>query len=228
MDIINFQKLTLIDFKGLLATTVFTPSCNFRCGYCHNPHLVEATCDSSVEREFFKFLETRRDVLEGVCITGGEPTLQKGLEDFIRRVKGLGFRVKLDTNGSNPSIVSDLISKSLLDYVALDIKSSKANYKDVTGSDIDVDLVLTTLEILKYSSVSFECRSTVLPKYHSGVDFTDMLKLVSGVEYYLQNYCSSNKVLDSSLRSESSFNSVSLSGMQDEANKIVKKCYVRS
>ena len=142
MKISGLQKLTLLDYPGKMACTVFTYGCNFRCPFCHNALLVtEENSDCIDEDEFFSFLKKRQGILDGVCISGGEPTLQKDLPEFISKIKALGYYVKLDTNGSSPLLLKKLIEEKLIDYVAMDIKNSPAKYDITCGCRVDIDVV---------------------------------------------------------------------------------------
>ena len=149
MKISGLQKLTLLDYPGKMACTVFTYGCNFRCPFCHNAMLVtEENSDSISEDEFFTFLKKRQGILDGVCISGGEPTLQKDLAEFIGKIKAMGYAVKLDTNGSKPEVLRNLIEENLLDYVAMDIKNSPAKYSLTCGCEVDIALIKESVSII--------------------------------------------------------------------------------
>jgi len=172
MKIKGLQKTTLIDFPGKVACTIFTAGCNFRCGFCQNPDLIKV--DSSLpdlsEKEFFSFLESRKKWLQGVCITGGEPTLQKDLPEFCEKIKELGFEVKLDSNGSNPLMLKELIEKNLVDFIAMDIKTSQEKYSDLCETQVDLDKIKESVELIKNSGLDYEFRSTVIPEFFSKED----------------------------------------------------------
>ena len=138
MDIAGLVKCSTVDYPGMLSCAVFVQGCNFNCFFCHNRGLIEGQVQLIPEREIFSFLKSRQGLLDGVVISGGEPTLQAGLEAFISKVKAFGFKVKLDTNGSNPSVLKELIEKNLLDYVALDYKAPFNRYKEICGMDADI------------------------------------------------------------------------------------------
>lgn len=169
MIIRGFQTLTLLDYPGKLAATVFTGNCNFRCRYCHNSGLV---CEPEKEQEIgedqvFGFLEKRKGILEGVCITGGEPTLQEGLADFIRHVRELGYAVKLDTNGYRPEVLYGLIEDGLLDYVAMDIKTDKERYAEICGVEgLDLSRIEESVRLIRESGMDYEFRTTVVREYY--------------------------------------------------------------
>lgn len=192
MNISGIQKLTLLDFPGKLACTVFTAGCNFRCPFCHNASLVlPGMSDRIDERELLSFLKKREGILEGVCITGGEPCLQPDLETFIGKVRDIGFAVKLDTNGSFPEKLSSLLEKGLLDYVAMDIKTSKERYAEVCGVQNEklFENVQKSVEILKSSSVPHEFRTTTARELQTKEDFEKIGRWLSGEKrYFIQQY----------------------------------------
>ncbi len=199
MKLGGLQKLTLLDFPQKVACTVFTPGCNFRCPFCHNASLVLSEDDEFSVDEFFSFLKKRQGLLEGVCITGGEPLLQKDIEDFIREIKNLGFLVKLDTNGSFPEKLSKLLP--LLDYVAMDIKNSPKKYLITAGVDYDIlDKVNQSIQILRSSCTEYEFRTTVTKELHSIEDFDQIGIWLEGVpRYYLQAFIDSGNILSQNI-----------------------------
>ena len=196
MILSGLQKLTLLDFPGRIATTVFTRGCNMRCQFCHNASLVVGRADMISEEEFFAFLESRRGRLGGVCVSGGEPTLNQDLPDFIRKIKNMGFEVKLDTNGTNPDMLDNLISEGLVDYVAMDIKSSEKRYYDVAGRCVDIDSIKRSIDILLSGKVDYEFRTTVAKPLFSAGDFTEIGKMIKGAKrYYLQGFLDSGDIV---------------------------------
>ncbi len=196
----GLQKLTLLDFPGRIAATVFTGGCNFRCPFCHNASLVlpEKFGETLPEEEFFSFLNKRRGILEGVCITGGEPTLQGDLPEFIKKIKDLGFLVKLDTNGTNPEMLEKLIDDGLIDYAAMDIKSSGEGYPRAIGiKDCNLEKIEKSIEILRKCKLDFEFRTTVVKGLHKKEDFEKIGKWLKGNEkYYLQAFKDSGDLID--------------------------------
>jgi len=198
MEIKGLNKLTLLDFPGKMACVVFLPRCNFRCPFCHNKSLVLSpdTQPEISEEEFFAFLEKRRGILEGVCITGGEPTLYKDLERFIDDIKKLGYLVKLDTNGYNPEVLKKVLPK--LDYVAMDIKNSPEKYPETVGvTKFDVDKIFESVRILRESDIDFEFRMTVAPELQELDDFEKVGEWLAGSEkFYLQGYKDSGDVIN--------------------------------
>lgn len=201
MRITGLIKTTLLDFPGKVACTVFTYGCNFRCSFCHNALLVtEENNDNISEDEFFSFLSKRHGILDGVCISGGEPTLQKDLPEFIRKIKAMGFAVKLDTNGYEPEILSQLIDEKLLDYVAMDIKSSPDSYSEICGVNINTDKIKRSVDILKNSGIDYEFRTTCVKEYHTKETFEDIASWLEGnSKYFLQHFEDSGNLIGSNL-----------------------------
>ena len=202
----GLQRMTLIDYPGKVAATVFTAGCNFRCPFCHNPELVikseflVSPDDNTLEKEFFEFLKTRQGKLDGVCITGGEPTIQTDLIEFIVKIKKLGFAVKLDSNGTRPDVLKELLDKKLLDYVAMDIKSGLDNYENVCGIKMDLERIKLSVDLVKNSGVDYEFRTTVVPGLHTVKEFEDVAKWLAGSQrYILQKYEDNGKILDKTL-----------------------------
>ena len=223
----GLQKFTLIDYPGKLACTVFAQGCDFRCPFCHNPELViidEKTPQIS-EEEFFDFLQKRRGKLDGVCINGGEPAIQSDLENFIQKIKDLGFLVKLDTNGARPDTLQKLIDQELIDYIAMDIKAplgansqflipnSQKNDKSrklsgqitkyeeaIGGVKIDIEKIKESVFIIMNSPIEYEFRTTAVPGLHAEEDFIEIAKWLKGARvYYLQEY-RDIKILDENLK----------------------------
>lgn len=201
MNLGGYQRLTLIDYPGKIATTVFTVGCSFRCPFCHNPELVlKPGIKNNLEEEFFNFLEKRKERLDGVCITGGEPTIQPDLVGFIEEIKKMGFSVKLDTNGSRPDILRNIIQKKMVDYIAMDIKDSLEKYKKTTGGKADVGRTKLSVEMIMSSKIPYEFRTTVVPGIHTENDFELIAKWIEGARaYYLQEY-RETKILDPDLK----------------------------
>ena len=191
MKIQGLQKMTLLDFPGRVACTVFLGGCDFRCPFCHNYELVEGPMPETVtEDEFFAFLEKRQGLLDGVAITGGEPCLRKDLPEFIAHIREAGFAVKLDTNGNHPQMLVRLLEDGLLDYVAMDIKNSPAKYAQTIGlPEIDLEPISESIALLMQSGVPYEFRTTVICEYHEARDFEEIGEWISGAErYFLQPF----------------------------------------
>jgi len=189
----GLQKLTLIDFPGRLAATVFLTGCNFRCPFCYASELVLPEKIKNQpkisEKEFFQFLKERKNLIEGVVLCGGEPTTSKNLVSLIKKIKKMGFFVKLDTNGSDPTLLKKLIDGKLVDYVAMDIKGPKERYSQFAGVKVDIKKIQKSIDILKEGKVDFEFRSTIVPTLHRKEDVIEMAKWIRGAKrYYLQNF----------------------------------------
>lgn len=199
MSIHGLNKLTLLDYPGKVAATIFLGSCNFRCPFCHNRDLVLNPMGQPVieTEEILKFLKKRQGILDGVCITGGEPSLYLGLEDLIRQIRALGFSIKLDTNGFRPAVVKELVSKQLLDMVAMDIKSSPEGYSQATGIDcLDLTPIRETVRFLMEGHVPYEFRTTVVKELHNRETFEAIGQWIGGcAAYYLQAYKDSDTVI---------------------------------
>lgn len=198
MKICGLQKTTLLDFPGHVAATVFTGGCNLRCPFCHNSELLGNDAPPAfTEEEIFRFLSRRKGILEGVAITGGEPTLQPDLRNFILRVRELGFLIKLDTNGTQPDVLKALCSDGLIDYVAMDIKTCKERYPAVAGiPSVNMASIEESMDFLKGGSVPYEFRTTVVKELHSAADFEKIGPWIAGCpNYYLQNFIDSENVL---------------------------------
>lgn len=203
MTISGLQKLTLLDYPGKVAATLFLNGCNFRCPFCQNAPLVEnPQADGQLSsEEVLAFLKKRQGLLDGVCITGGEPTLSPGLEELIRQIRALGYLIKLDTNGSRPEVLKHLVSEGLLDYAAMDIKSSRAGYAKVSGLDAQRGAVLLkrveeSVDFLMSCGLDYEFRTTVVKELHDASDFADIADWLAGCKhYYLQSYRDSENIL---------------------------------
>lgn len=195
--------MTLIDFPGVIATTVFTVGCSFRCPFCHNPELViksQFPALNDLENEFFVHLEKRKGRLEGVCITGGEPTIQPDIIEFIKKIKAMGYLVKLDSNGTRPDVLRKVIQEKLVDFIAMDIKSSPRNYSKTVGLKADIKRIKLSVEMIMNSRIPYEFRTTVVPGIHTEKDFVEIGKWIRGAKsYYLQEY-RDGIVLDNKLR----------------------------
>ena len=199
MRIVGLMKTTLLDYPGKVASTIFTGGCNFRCPYCHNGDLVlnHTTMEPYSEEEIFSHLNKRKNTLNGVCITGGEPTLQTELPEFIRKVKSLNLLIKLDTNGTNPAMLRSLLDEGLLDYVAMDIKHCKSKYNDVACmNSLDMQSIEESVDILKNCNIDYEFRTTVTRELHKMEDFEEIGQWIEGSKaYYLQPYKESEQVI---------------------------------
>ena len=191
MRICGLQKVTLLDFPGHVACTVFLGGCNFNCPFCYNASLIGSVDAEELmsSDEFFKYLNNRKGILDGVAITGGEPLLHKEVKEFIQRIKNLGFKVKLDTNGSFPKVLKNLIDEQLVDYVAMDIKNTLDKYCLTVGCKINIVDIKESIQILINSNIDYEFRTTIVKEYHSIDEFTKIGELIKGAKkYFLQCY----------------------------------------
>ena len=198
MIISGLQKLTLLDFPGHTACTVFTSSCNFRCPFCHNASLVENRAEETIpEEEFFSFLSKRHGILDGVAITGGEPTLQPDLYGFIERIAREGFKVKLDSNGYRPETLRELLASGNVSYVAMDIKSSREHYAEASGiKNLDISKIEKSVEIIRSSGVEYEFRTTAVKGIHTPHDFISIGSWLGDVpRFFIQKFTDSGDVL---------------------------------
>ena len=203
MTISGMQKLTLLDYPGNTACLIFTQGCNFRCPFCHNKDLLSDCSENEIieENEVFHYLEKRKGLIDGVCISGGEPLLQRDIENFISKVKDMGFKVKLDTNGSSPSKLKRLIDNGLVDYVAMDIKNNFLNYDKTSGIErINIENIKRSIDILENSSIEYEFRTTVVKELHNLIQLEEICKYLGpNVKYYIQNYKDCDTVLQNGL-----------------------------
>lgn len=188
MKIAGFQKTSFVDFPKCVSCVVFTPLCNMRCSYCHNKHILSGDYPIIPELTVFDYLQKRKGMIKGVVVSGGEPTLQPDLERFVCSVKEMGYRVKLDTNGTNPNVLKKLCEKGYVDYVAMDIKAPLEKYDQICGSDIDKQRIKESIDFLKTSGIMHEFRTTFCPEL-TKEDILDISKkIVQQSDYYLQQY----------------------------------------
>lgn len=202
MNISGFTKLTLLDFPQKLACIVFTQGCNYNCAFCQNSGLIKCQKENLIEHEeVFNYLKKRKNVIEGVVISGGEPTIQPRLIDFIRKIKKLGLAVKLDTNGSNPQIIQKLLNENLIDYIAMDVKNIFDEYDPIVNlKKVNIANIKKSIEIIKKSQIDHEFRTTIMKNYHNLEKITRICEyLGKDQKYYLQNFEDSESVLDKTL-----------------------------
>lgn len=203
MTISGMQKLTLLDYPGNTACLIFTQGCNFRCPFCHNKSLLNDFSENEIieEQEVFNYLEKRKGLIDGVCISGGEPLLQKDIVKFITKIKTMGYKIKLDTNGSSPSKLKNLIDSKLVDYVAMDIKNDFLNYDKTSGIErINVENIKRSIHILEESNIEYEFRTTVVKEFHNLIQLEKICEYLGpNVRYYIQNYKECDTVLQEGL-----------------------------
>jgi len=199
MQIAGFQKTTLLDYPNHVAATVFLGSCNFRCPFCHNKDLVLHPYNlPGISMDYIlSYLHKRKNILDGICITGGEPTLYNALTDFIKKVRQLDLKIKLDTNGYEPDTLIHLCESGLIDYVAMDVKGTMEKYPQICGfADLDIKRIKSSVDFLINSKQPFEFRTTIIKEFHSEQDFNKIGKWLEGAPaYYLQRYKDSDQVI---------------------------------
>lgn len=195
MKISGMQKLSLVDYDGHMATTLFTSGCNFACPFCHNAGLV-TQIDQSVqisEDEIFEHLQKRKGIIDAVVISGGEPTLQLGLIDFAKKIKNLGLLIKLDTNGTNPKVIKKLVKLGLIDYIAMDIKNSPQKYQTTTAKKVNMADIMESINYIMSCGVDYEFRTTIVSELHNINDIDEMGKMIKGAnKWFLQKYVDSD------------------------------------
>lgn len=220
MRISGIQKLTLLDYPGKTACIIFCYGCNFLCPFCHNALLVTEKAESFIsEEEIFSFLKKRRGILDGVCVTGGEPTLQKDLKEFLGKIKALGYSVKLDTNGYKPEVLKEIIDEGLCDYVAMDIKNTPTKYALTVGREIDRDRIKKSIAVLREGKVPCEFRTTVVKDFHTKEDIKEIAELLKGeIPWYLQQFKDSGQLIEEGLSPYSKEEMAELT----EAAKVIK------
>ena len=214
MRIGGFNKLTTQDFPGNLACIIFTSGCNFNCDYCYNRDLVESKAPEIKEEEIFSYLEERKSMLDGVVISGGEPTIWDDLIPFIKKIREYGFKVKLDTNGYRPEVLKEIIDNKLVDYIAMDIKAIFNEYFKVIKKNIDTDKLLESIELIKKSNIDHEFRTTIIKGIHTIEDLEKMINLVDGDPYFLQNF-----------RMEDTVKAKKMEGFTEEELKNIKEYF---
>jgi pyruvate formate lyase activating enzyme len=220
MIIKGIQKLTLIDYPGHIACTIFTFGCNFRCPFCYNRSLVIDDSTPAIPmNEVFDFLSERREFLEGVVVCGGEPCIHSDLPDFIAKVKQMGFLVKLDTNGTNPGMLSDLISQNLIDYVAMDVKAPWQKYEQVVKVRVRLKDIKESFNLMVKSGIDHEVRTTVVPKIHTEKDVVKIARQVRKAKRYFLQQFAPLKTLDPSFMRVKPFSLEHLKRMQEKCNR---------
>ncbi|KKQ78499.1 MAG: Anaerobic ribonucleoside-triphosphate reductase activating protein [Parcubacteria group bacterium GW2011_GWC2_38_7] len=224
----GLQKTTLVDYPGKIAATIFTIGCNYRCSFCHNPEIVKGIAKVIPEESVLDFLKSRKDLLDGVCITGGEPTMQDDLINFIKKIKHLGYSVKLDTNGYRPQILKKLFSKKLLDYVAMDIKAPWKKYSKIVNRTENLDNVKESVLMIRESGVPYEFRSTVLPALHSEKDIVAMARQIKGSDkYFLQQFRPVGTLVDPDFINKVTYTKKQLTEIMQSFKDWFKVCKVR-
>ena len=228
--IVGFAKTSLLDWDGMVATTVYLQGCNLRCPFCHNPDLISATAEvEEVPWEAVEeYLLDNNDFIDGVVITGGEPTQNEDLPDLIRKVRALGLKVKLDTNGTNPEMVEDLLRAGLLDFVAMDLKAPvDRQYDQLCGTEVDLEKIKRSIHLLMTSGVDYEFRTTVVPHYLKAADIEMMASFIGGAKKYALQQFKNDRTLDRRLSQVDPYSEGEVLGMAETARKYVRKVVVR-
>ena len=203
MKVAGYEKISLQDYPNHISCIIFTQGCNLKCPFCQNSTLIPFEGKDLIdENEILEYLTLRKNILNGVTISGGEPTLQQDLKEFIQKVKKIGLDVKIDTNGTNFNLLKELIEEKLVDYVAMDIKNSFKKYDETSGvTKINTQNILNSIELLKQNKIDYEFRTTIINEYHTIQDIYEIIKLIGDSKYYLQNFKNSSNVLDKNLTS---------------------------
>jgi pyruvate formate lyase activating enzyme len=227
MRIGGLEKSTLIDYPGKVACILYTIGCNFRCPYCHNPELVDETASEIPLSTIWNFLEDRKGLLDGVVITGGEPTIHEDLPDVIKKIKEMGFQVKLDSNGTRPAMLKRLIKEKLVDYIAMDIKAPLEVYTYTVGRPVLPETLRQSIEIIKNSGMDYEFRTTVVKKLLSFEDIEQIGKEIRGAKtYYLQKF-SGGKILNPQFRHKTTYTDLEFMQLRDMMRHYVGFCGIR-
>ena len=230
MRIGGFQKVSLIDYPGKICAIVFTQGCNFRCSYCHNPQLVKPELYTSPipEEEILSHLTKRKGKLDGVEVTGGEPLIQPDLPDLLTRIKKLGYLIKLDTNGSFPFYLKEILDSRLIDYIAMDIKAPLAKYSEVVGVEIEKEKILESIKLIMKSDLDYEFRTTILKSQLSKEDVIDIGRLITGAHLYvLQKAVLSSNMLEGKFKESDLYNNDELDSLREILEDYVRCCIVR-
>ena len=223
MKISGFDKLTLLNYPDKVACTIFTSGCNLRCPFCHNSGLVTNNYNEISFDSIYEYLKKRIGILDGVCITGGEPLIHADIKDYIKKIKDLGYLVKIDTNGCNPKLLKELIDLKLVDYIAMDIKNIYSKYDITSGVKVNIDNIKKSISIIENSGIDYEFRTTIVKEFHSTQDIKEILSYISSnSNYYIQNFKNSNDVFNRNL---SSFSEKELVEMKNKINN--KNIYFR-
>lgn len=227
MNIKGFTKTTLLDYEGHIASTIFTGGCNFNCPFCHNGNLVLGH-DGLVTlpaEQVLAHIYKRRKMVKAICISGGEPTLQKDLLDFLDMIKGYGLLVKLDTNGTHPKIIREAYSRGLVDYIAMDIKNSQEKYQETCDGPVNMDAIRRSVDYIQSCGIDYEFRTTVVKEFHAHKDMLAIGQWLAGSKrYYLQSYVESDKQIRSGLHA---YDSVTLEEFRRGINPYIDSVRIR-
>ena len=224
----GFQKTSLLDYPDTISAIVWTVGCNFKCPFCYNPQLVNSTVDLITEDEIFSFLKKRKGLLEGLSISGGEPLLQDDIVDFTKKVKKLGYLIKIDTNGTFPEKLKELIDKKCVDYVSMDVKAPKDKYNALTGVKTNIKKIEKSIEIIKKTAPNYEFKTTFVPDLLKKEDILKIAKWLEGAEtYFLQQFKTNVPLVSSSLENKKPYPKEYLDETFEEIKTYFKKCEIR-
>ena len=229
MKIGGLQRVSLIDYPGLICAIIFLQGCNFKCSYCHNPELVDPRLfrSSIKESDVMEFLDTRKGKLDAVTITGGEPTIQGELPDFIRQIKKMGFAVKLDTNGSRPEVINNLVAEKLLDYIAMDIKAPLDKYKEVVNTNVNQDSIKESINLILKAKSPYEFRTTVVESQLEENDILQIGKMIAGASRYILQKFVPTKTLDKKFQKEKSHSDEKLQQIKNRLEHQIASVTIR-
>ncbi|HAG11518.1 MAG TPA: anaerobic ribonucleoside-triphosphate reductase activating protein [Desulfotomaculum sp.] len=225
----GYTRFSLIEYPGRICAVIFTKGCNFKCPYCHNPELVKSDPRQTpaLELEVLDFLKRRQGKLDGVVVTGGEPTIQANLIPFLEKIKKIGYPVKLNTNGSLPSVLKNIISLELVDYVAMDIKAPFDKYCSVTNSLVDLKKILQSISLIINSRLDYEFRTTLVKSLLTPEDILEISKTIKGAKLYILQKFVPSKLLDPKFLKEETYNDEELINIAKQLEEFVEKCMVR-
>jgi pyruvate formate lyase activating enzyme len=229
MRIGGFQKISLIDYPRKISSVIFTCGCNFRCPYCHNPELVmpEIFPEPVNEKDIFLFLKEKKEKVDGVVITGGEPTIHPDLPRFMRGIKKMGYLIKLDTNGSNPEMLDRIIKYGLVDYIAMDIKAPLTKYSKITQTNVDIEKIARSIQLIFESGIEYEFRTTVVKELLNIEDILDIGSMIRGAKLYVLQRFIPSKTLKPSFLSKTTFSQEEFKNLKKMLEELVGKCFVR-
>jgi pyruvate formate lyase activating enzyme len=230
MKIVGFNRTSLLDWDGCVAATVYLQGCNLRCGYCHNPQLLPLTSDLEEIplAEVLEYVEENKDFIDGVVVTGGEPTIHPDLPSLLKKIRAAGMMTKLDTNGTNPEMLQDLIDAGMLDFVAMDIKAPlDERYAKVTGVEVDLDKVRRSISMLKKGDVDYEFRTTIIPFYIQEKEISDIAQEIAGSKKYALHQFRKGHSLDARLSMLDPYPDERVRLMGDIAKKHVRRVVIR-
>lgn len=229
MEIAGLKKTSLVDYPGTISAVIFLSGCNFRCGFCHNPSVVFGKSAKIDEKEVMDFLERRKRVLEGVCVTGGEPTIHDNLPMLLKKIKSMGFLAKLDTNGTNPEMLKKIIEENIVDYVAMDIKAPLETYSFAANADVNIKKIKESMRILMESKIKYEFRMTLLPKFVSIESFKEICEMLKGAKrFYIQQFEKGSEMIDCAFKSEKAYTKEELNEFLNVAKEYFEECGIRN